>query len=876
MTMRERVIIGAVCLTIGIGAAALWMAMNRPDAPAEPLPQQTAEAPPTLEPAPEPAAAPLPVPVPADESTDAGEEPAPESGGAAIAGRVTDQRTGAPVPGVTVRAIDSAQSGMEAAFGRGAKDATTGDDGAYRIPGLNPDNYRVTVEGRAAGYLFAQDQARLVDVAEDAVVDAVDFTLVPGGRIFGAVHGEDGKPVAGARVTVTPGDGLQLDPASLERMAYAMNREWRVETGEDGAYARTGVDFDADFTVRAEADGYADAVSAKVRIPSGQSEALVNLALTRGSAVSGVARYENGDPAAALELTMMPGAGGFIPMSGRPKQTRTAENGAFTFENVTAGAYVIRNMDRFNPLEMSAAPRIEVDGRSDLTGLDVVLPDPAESNAIRGVVVAYDGSPVEGAKVTLEGRMGRGAETAVTGPDGRFAFGDVQGFLFGVKAEFETARASASRIQPGADVTLTLAEPARIEGVVVSASGEPVADCTVTLANAGAEDHPAASVFAAIGAMAGRRGDSEKTDAEGRFVFDEVDPGAYIVEAALRGSGEAESEPVDIAEGQSRTGLRLVLEVGVRVAGSVRDPAGAPVAGASVSLISTAPGGDESMTVMAGLVPGMNAGVSGRTNEAGEFELLDIAPGAYTLTAQHTAFARATVPGVEVTKGRDVTGLAVRLAEGSKVSGRIARDGQPRGGVVVNLMGENGSFMAFTDANGEFNLDHVPQGTYMATAVDMQNMAAEGMAGMDQTQRVVDIEDGKPAEIDFSPLPGSVPVTGQLTTPVQGMTVATLRREGGMSPLEVQQGSLRDQMALAQNLVGTAMVGPDGSFAFNDVPPGTYILDVISMNVDMSNMEALMNIDPTTLPHTEQVVTVTENGLHIEAALPGTATPALP
>jgi TolB protein len=140
----------------------------------------------------------------------------------AIAGTVTDADTGGPIEGAAV-SVDG-------------EEAVTGQNGTYRIDGLEAGEHTVAAE--AEGYQPA-NQAASVAVGETTTVD---FALAPKpveppetGSIAGTVTDADtGAPIEGAAVSV---DGEE------------------AVTGQDGTYRIDGLEA-GEHTVAAEAEGY--------------------------------------------------------------------------------------------------------------------------------------------------------------------------------------------------------------------------------------------------------------------------------------------------------------------------------------------------------------------------------------------------------------------------------------------------------------------------------------------------------------------------------------------------------------------------------------------------------------------------------------------
>lgn len=116
----------------------------------------------------------------------------------AIAGKVTDRRTGEPIKGAVVVASD----------GRGKLKARTDRKGNYLLRGLKPGKYAVTA--RASGYL-KETYPRRVPVTSGNVTRDIDFALAPKPRpgvITGrVVDARTKEPIAGAVVVARSGHG---------------------------------------------------------------------------------------------------------------------------------------------------------------------------------------------------------------------------------------------------------------------------------------------------------------------------------------------------------------------------------------------------------------------------------------------------------------------------------------------------------------------------------------------------------------------------------------------------------------------------------------------------------------------------------------------
>lgn len=164
------------------------------------------------------------------------------------------------------------------------------------------------------------------------------------------------------------------------------------------------------------------------------------------------------------------------------------------------------------------------------------------------------------------------------------------------------------------------AQGGSVEGRITnSLTGEPVRKAQVMLRRA--EARPQAPLTAT-------------TDAGGRFVLQNVEPGRYRVDAERNGyvrgnfNGRSISRSgmtINVAAGQEMKGLDLKLTPQAVITGRVLDEEGEPVANANVQCLKY-----QYLRGKRQLAP---AG-SGNTNDLGEYRLFGLAPGRYFLSAQ--------------------------------------------------------------------------------------------------------------------------------------------------------------------------------------------------------------------------------------------------
>ena len=70
--------------------------------------------------------------------------------------------------------------------------------------------------------------------------------------------------------------------------------------------------------------------------------------------------------------------------------------------------------------------------------------------------------------------------------------------------------------------------------------------------------------------------------------------------------------------------------------------------------------------------------------------------------------------------------------------------------------------------------------------------------------------------------------------------------------------------------VGFGLVGADGTFTVENVPPRDYILDAVSMDINMENPDPMqyMNMDPTQIPHVTQTIHIGPEPTTLDVVFP--------
>ena len=281
--------------------------------------------------------------------------------------------------------------------------------------------------------------------------------------------------------------------------------------------------------------------------------------------------------------------------------------------------------------------------------------------------------------------------------------------------------------------------------VVEDGSGAPVAAAQVVLVPV-LQGPPVAMPFH-------DRPRTAASDADGRYLFEDVEPGRYRVSVQKAGYALEMFNPrlpdIEVKPGERRDGADVTLKRGGVIVGRVLDESGEPVVNARVMAMHKSAIAAEMAPARADvLVP---AGPGGETNDLGEFRLFSLAPGEYYVHAMPRAhfdgmparrgttmlptyFPNApdsqSAHPVAVAAGQTSGDIVVRIisAAAFEVSGVVLDEaGRPVENAVVRLDVSNTAGWAplmmarwnqgRTDASGRFTISDITNGSYTLLAI---------------------------------------------------------------------------------------------------------------------------------------------------------------
>lgn len=679
--------------------------------------------------------------------------------------------------------------------------ATAGPGGAFALtvpaaPGKEI-LFRVRLSAKGA---VAAELAGVYDASETD--DLGELPLRKAEAMAGRVTGPGGKPVVGARVTLTArgrfaaSSGMGLVPQE-------------TTTGADGTFRFDGAASENNELV-VEAAGLAP-----VRVVGAKGGAQArSIALETGTSLPGSVRKRDGKPA----------AGALVRFEADGLETRWVEagaDGAFVLadlcsrrgsvvadagEDGFAEAASIRPARGHAPLTLVLAPPTVLEGRTlDVATLKIVP------------------------RVKLAVFAGEGLRVARSGADGRYRLRGLRPGALSVRADEPRyvlwARSQVS-LDKGATKTLDipLTRGAALSGRVVDEDRRPVPEAKVRVSSG--DDSPFAF---AMRAMAGDPAAKIRSRADGTFSASRLVPGEnqrLTVQHPDYEKGRLGG--LSLQAGGTRTGAVVTLRRGLVLTGTVKDPEGNPIAGAELTL-------SESRTVrssrggarMQAAFGGVSDAPTARSAGDGRFELKGIPAGEWAFTARAPGRATEVVDPLKLVRDARPDPLDVVLSPGAAIAGFVRRKtGEGAEGYFVfprlagrPATGGLGPDTMPTGADGAFFLDGLKAGENY----DLQLFGGTATRGPGPMKKGVpaptaDVEwivEGA-GRIEGSAVDGR---TGQPLTEFEVACQPDRLGFGGGSVRWMGRGGSRRSGGVGQSVLVEAA---DGRFALEEVPAGKW------------------------------------------------------
>jgi len=773
--------------------------------------------------------------------------------------RLDDGGAGSPEPGAGPAPLRLSLRPPRVLAGRVAS-ARAPNPGDVPLPGarvwLAGEPSRIAVSGEGGSFSLAAPRVWLRPGAEDLALDAVApwhfprrfpgrevaareegatsvpnspgrsgsppegtvLTLLPAARISGVVVDEGGRGVAGAEVRARPS---RRDEPSSPRRGKA-----EVVGRGDGA-GRFSLLLPAGEAHVLEA-GHRGHAPARLEVPALAAlthREHVRLVLDQGRPAFGFVLDGEEQPVPGALVLLIPTAASVETRTilydaleglragreGPPYRARTDGDGRFEIPDLPPDRYVL--LAEAPGFARAVIPGLEVPAERDGPfPLGTVLLD--GSLLLEGRVVDSDGHPIAGAQVQLSApgslyeflldafEHQASPPRVASDEDGFFRIPNLRR---GEPVQLAVTHAGYLPVRlPGVEAPLE--EPLRVvlkaaailSGRVVDDLGAPVADARLVLTAADGE---------IPGLPELSRGESRWaiSERDGTFRFESALVGRLGLKATAEGFQNRQLLPFELAPGQVREGLEVVLSRGETLSGRVTDEIGNPVVGASLTVVRA-----EEADFLGRFASPAGSEVRGGASEVdGTWRIGGLSAGEVTLRVRHQDYEE-LLRTLEIPPGGDVLDLVLRPRAGYEVTGRVVgEDGGGVAGVRLLLHAATGSAAfapAISEEDGSFQLEGVSPGAYLLW-VEPPPGSPSGATGPEWAP-------GEPTELALT----DGPVHGLIVRLYRGRSV-----RGRLLGLELDELGRVHVSAFHGGIPGReGNVRYDGTYRIDGLAPGTW------------------------------------------------------
>ncbi|MCB9917471.1 MAG: hypothetical protein H6832_03620 [Planctomycetes bacterium] len=734
----------------------------------------------------------------------------------------------------------------------------------------------------------------------------------------GSVVNDVGEPVEGARVRVH-----RAPPRSL---GDSSDLAADVRTNGDGVFAGSFVArFAIDAAIVVTIPDFAVRIDRKkVRQEGGMIE-FGAITIDRGIEIVGRTTTGTGGAPPNARVTWFDQEGDAL-LSQYIEPIDCDARGGFRFVNVPrTNFYVMARAEGFAP---TATPLLPARGEPSATRqhgthrVDAGIVTLRRGTVIEGSVKSEHGIPLRGARLTaiatfdkrspglLTAALLRAAESNA---EGRFVIDDVHGRVTveaqapGHVTERKQVLAEGNRVF----VEFRLRRKACLRGVVVdNATGSPIEAFSVRARRVPAPKPANATqivtkIDTAREAIAGTRtqqridllGPSGKRAAwlppptdhpGGRFEFEDLDPGTYLLDVAAEHYITSAQGPIDVTTGGSPFVVRL--DRGVSLRGKIRGRTTlSPVPRARVELL--APTIDEqppSLDPLVAVIQKRDRDLvleETRTRGDGSFRLAPRKPGTYRLRVRDAnGFADTIMTPVVLAAARDGQAVLVELEEACKIYGVVRGLAEQQRAHVLFASTSGKRFEVAADAAGNYASGDVSAGAwFVRMRIDGQSwgplrLALEAVAvpGRDEPDMV--LRPGEQRRLDFD---AKVSTLGRMFGTVrldgrefEGASLHLVPRESASLGATTLESAPKERKKLARDLLKSALrrkSDASGNYDFDPVPLGRYTLE-IRIETKNGSVTVVRNVEiGPSVRHDVDVRTAT---LTLRPTVHGTGAPA--
>jgi protocatechuate 3,4-dioxygenase beta subunit len=578
-----------------------------------------------------------------------------------VSGTVTDSG-GKPISGAQVSATSSTPNNP------GINSVLTNSVGAYTFPNVPIGMWEI--RALPTGYVPATTPSITVTQGANTVAPTLKLALA-----------------ASMTGSVTDSNSAALANATVNLFAADNSIGYSAITTSTGAYSFTGLT-PGNYTLHVFDTGYSSFVSSTLTLSVGANpQATIKLTKIVYGSVTGKITDTGGNPIASAAVYLDTAAG--LVVNGVPG-VHTDSGGNYSFPSVPVGSYeIVANTTGY--FQNATAVFAVVSGANTAPTLKLT-----QGASVTGSVTDTSNAPVGGTEVALSpapGSTSTNFYAALTNSSGVYTFGVVIPASYVIRvydASYLTSTTATITIKLGANslstIRLTKALFGSVSGKVTDASGKPISGATVGVTSSNTAN-PTVS--------------PATTDANGNYSFPSVPIGATEVIVRANGYVAESSSSFTVSQGTNSVVPTLKLPQAAVVIGTITNASNAPVAGASVSIISNSAGGTSYGTV---------------TNSSGQYTFSNVPAGNYEIEVYVAGYYIYNSASFTVVAGADAAPKVVLTAAPTIIVTGPGTTASP--GSVLNTLTPTITWDAATGVTGYeiFLFDVTAQKTYVFNA----------------------------------------------------------------------------------------------------------------------------------------------------------------
>ena len=549
-------------------------------------------------------------------------------------------------------------------------------------------------------------QPKVPDAAPIAIVQEMfgDTGMIAGRVVYGT------EPCEGVEVTLWQGnDSINAAWTALRKKVEGIH----ATADADGRFVLEHVPAGKGYVVVGEHADYAASEMGNIKVDPGVVTGDVMIRMSEGAIIGGRVTDEltgNAIAGARAELTNTLEKAMNPDSDDRPWKVVFADNqGRYAFAHVSAPNIKVKiSADGYETRSRSVNFALEGKAR-DRTDIDFEL---GIGHSLSGRVQSAAGVPIPDAQVlaTALTKAFQGEALAYTDRAGYFLLEGLGEHGYQLRT---SARGYSTDQQPKveynqANLVIILDPRGQVAGKVRDYSGNPVSSFKLHLMRAQAGRDP---VY---------QNDARSfSSADGSFVFDDLDPGLYVLESRGQGFAPSRSQPFEVRREEVTPDLEIVMGTGGTLRGLVKSPDGKPIEGATVLLNTNNHVENAIARIFGSLTPSGGPKPTAVTDRKGEYVLEHVPVGIYQVAVTHRDWAgyeRNDVAIADDTAGGNPR-LDVTLPRGAVLGGHALDEAnRPLTFARVQLT-DGAGFMetTTTDGGGSFRFENLREGNYKVT-----------------------------------------------------------------------------------------------------------------------------------------------------------------